>query len=123
MSLATATRLGPYEILEPLGAGGMGEVYRAIDTRLDRTVALKVLPSDFLEGEERKARFEKEAKLLAALNHPNIATIYSFEEISSIPLVSPPRHVLTMELLEGESLREVLLRRTPNVRQVLSWAV
>ncbi|HSB37299.1 MAG TPA: protein kinase, partial [Thermoanaerobaculia bacterium] len=116
MSLAAATRLGPYEILGPLGAGGMGEVYRATDTRLDRTVALKVLPQDFLESEERKRRFEKEARTLASLNHPNIAVLYSFEEIEG-------RHVLTMELLEGESLREVIVRRTPTARQVLSWTL
>ena len=101
MALAPGTRLGPYEILAPLGAGGMGEVYRAKDTRLARDVAVKVLPEDFLDSEERRARFEREAKLLAALNHPNIAAIHSFEEVEE-------RHVLVMELLEGESLREAL---------------
>jgi WD40 repeat protein/predicted Ser/Thr protein kinase len=115
MALIHGTRLGPYEILSPLGAGGMGEVYRATDTRLDRAVALKVLPEDFLEDEERRRRFEKEARTLASLNHPNIAILYSFEGIEG-------RHVLTMELLEGESLREVILHRTPTVRQVMSWA-
>jgi WD40 repeat protein len=116
-------RLGPYEILAPLGAGGMGEVYRATDTRLGREVALKVLPEEFLEGEERRARFAREAKTLASLNHPNIATLYSFEEISSSLPSYPSRHVLTMELLEGESLRDVILRRTPTTRQILSWAL
>ena len=85
----------------------MGEVYRAEDTRLDRTVALKVLPEEFFEDEERKSRFEREAKLLAALNHPNIAVVYSFEEIPGSS-GSPRRHLLSMELLEGETLREAL---------------
>ncbi|HEX5855146.1 MAG TPA: serine/threonine-protein kinase, partial [Thermoanaerobaculia bacterium] len=110
MSLQAGTRLGVYEILGPLGAGGMGEVYRAKDTRLERTVALKVLPDEYFEDEERVVRFEREAKLLAALNHPNIAAIYSFEEIPGSP--GPPgssgRHILVMELLEGETLRERL---------------
>src|SRR5512140_1068742 len=123
MSIETPTRLGPYEILAPLGAGGMGEVYRARDTRLDRMVALKVLPEEFLEGEERRQRFEREARTLASLNHPNVATLYSFEEIPGSSPASAPRHVLTMELLEGESLREVIVRRTPTTRQVLSWAL
>ncbi len=97
MTLAAGTKLGPYEVQSPLGAGGMGEVWRAKDLRVDRTVALKVLPEEFFEGEERRARFAREAKLLASLNHPGIATLYSFEEISG-------RNVLTMELVEGEDL-------------------
>ncbi len=104
MTLASGTKLGPYEILGQIGAGGMGEVYKARDPRLARDVAIKVLPEDFLEGEERGQRFGREAKLLAALNHPNIAAVFSFEEISaSSPssLVS----VLVMELVDGESLR------------------
>jgi serine/threonine protein kinase len=82
----------------------MGEVYKAKDPRLAREVAIKILPEDFLEGEERKARFEREARLLAALNHPGIAAIYSFEEIPSSSSSSSPafRHILVMELLEGE---------------------
>ena len=114
MGLSTGTRLGPYEITGSLGAGGMGEVYRARDTRVDREVALKVLPGDFLEGEEgraRRERFEREARLLASLNHPNIAVLYSFEEISG-------RHVLAMELLEGESLRGKLGAPVPPRRAV-----
>ncbi len=99
----------------------MGEVYRARDTRLDRDVAIKVLPGDFLEGEERQARFGREARLLAALNHPNIAAIYSFEEI---PGSSPPcRHMLVMELLEGEPLRAVLVDGPLPVRRALDVAV
>jgi len=107
MTLVSGTRLGPYEILSPLGAGGMGEVYRAKDARLGREVAVKVLPEAFFEDKERVARFEREAKLLAALNHPNIAAIYSFEESSGLP-GAPGRHILAMELLEGETLRERL---------------
>lgn len=103
MGLSAGTKLGPYEILAPLGAGGMGEVYRARDTRLDREVAIKVLPEEFFENEERKRRFEREAKLLAAVNHPNIAAIYSFEEISG-------QYLLVQEMLEGETLRERLAK-------------
>ena len=80
MTLTTGTSLGSYEILAPLGAGGMGEVYRAKDTRLDREVAIKVLPEAFSRDPERLARFEREAKVLASLNHSNIAAIYGFEE-------------------------------------------
>ncbi len=76
MSLAPGTKLGPYQIVAPLGAGGMGEVYRARDARLDRDVAIKILPELFAQDPERLARFEREAKALAALNHPNIAAIY-----------------------------------------------
>ncbi|HVN32671.1 MAG TPA: hypothetical protein VMT45_11860, partial [Thermoanaerobaculaceae bacterium] len=73
MKVEPGARLGPYEVVAPLGAGGMGEVWRARDTRLDREVALKFLPSDFVDDPERHARFEREAKVLASLNHPNIA--------------------------------------------------
>jgi serine/threonine-protein kinase len=97
VTLATGAKLGSYEILAPIGAGGMGEVYRAKDPRLGRDVAIKVLPEEFFEGEERRQRFEREARLLAALNHPGIAAVYSFEEISG-------RHLLVMELVEGEGL-------------------
>src|SRR5512140_3081776 len=101
MTLSRGARLGPYEILAPIGAGGMGEVYRARDARLGREVAIKVLPEEFFEDKERVARFEREAKLLAALNHPCIAAVYSFEEVSG-------RHLLVQELLEGETLRDGL---------------
>src|SRR4249919_2049082 len=85
----------------------MGEVYRARDPRLNREVAVKVLPEDFLEGEERKQRFEREARVLASLNHPAIASIYSFEEIpsSSSSSSSSSRHILVMELIDGQTLR------------------
>jgi len=94
MPLSTGTRLGPYEIVAPIGAGGMGEVYRARDTKLEREVAIKVLPAALAQDPERLARFEREAKVLAALNHPNIAQIYGVEE-----------RALVMELVPGESLK------------------
>jgi eukaryotic-like serine/threonine-protein kinase len=97
VTVAPGSRLGPYEIVAPIGAGGMGEVWRARDTRVDRAVALKVLPQELFEDDERRARFGREARLLASLNHPGIATLYAFEEISG-------RHVLSMELIEGEGL-------------------
>src|SRR5690349_2061290 len=94
MSLSVGDRLGPYEILAPIGAGGMGEVYRARDTKLKRDVALKVLPEAFARDPDRMARFEREAQVLASLNHPNIAHIYGVED-----------RALVMELVEGESPR------------------
>jgi predicted Ser/Thr protein kinase len=105
VTLAKGTMLGAYEILAPLGAGGMGEVYRARDPRLAREVAIKVLPEEFFEGEEKRQRFEREARLLAALNHPNVAAVHSFEEIPGSSSSSPSRHILVMELIDGETLR------------------
>src|SRR5688572_5162415 len=90
-------RLGAYKILAPLGAGGMGEVYRATDTKLDRNVAIKILPEAFAQDAERLARFKREAKTLASLNHPNIAAIYGIEE-------SEGARALVMELVEGDDL-------------------
>ncbi|MCG6926366.1 MAG: protein kinase [Acidobacteria bacterium] len=101
MALAAGTRLGPYEILAPLGAGGMGEVYRARDPRLGREVALKVLPPDVASDPERLERFEREARALAALNHPHIVTIYSVEEVDG-------RRFLTMELVAGSTLSQII---------------
>jgi serine/threonine protein kinase len=122
LTVAPGTRLGPYEIVSPIGAGGMGEVYRAKDTRLDRDVAVKVLPEDFLEGKEPRARFEREAKALAALSHPNIAAVYSFEEIpGSAP--SSTRHLLVMELLEGMTLRDRLDSRPISRKQAVEYAL
>src|SRR5436190_4811008 len=95
MELSAGTRLGPYEILAPIGAGGMGEVYRAHDTRLGRDVAVKVLPESLARDPERMARFEREAHLLASLNHPNIATVYGFEA-----------GAIGMELVDGPTLAE-----------------
>ena len=122
MTLAAGSRLGPYEILSPLGAGGMGEVYRATDSRLGRSVAIKVLPEDFLESEESKLRFEREARTLASLNHPNIAHLYSFEEIPGSS-ESSPRHLLVMELIDGETLAERLLRGPLESEQLLKVSV
>ncbi len=123
--LESGTFLGPYEILGPLGAGGMGEVYRARDKKLGRDVAIKVLPGDFYEGREGKARsdrFEREARLLASLSHPNVAAIYSFEEIPDSPGTAR-RHAIVMELLEGQSLREALGDGPFAVRRALDVAV
>ena len=97
MALTAGTRLGPYEIEERLGAGGMGEVYRARDSHLGRDVALKILPDLFAADPERRARFDHEARTVAALNHPNIVTIYSVEECGSA-------RFLTMEIVEGQTL-------------------
>src|SRR5213596_2500799 len=99
MTLAAGGKLGPYEILAPLGAGGMGEVYRARDNRLCREVALKVLPAAMANDAERMARFQREAQMLASLNHPNIASIYGLEDSSGI-------RALVMELVEGPTLAE-----------------
>jgi serine/threonine protein kinase len=98
MPLSAGTRFGPYEILAPIGAGGMGEVYRAKDPRLKRDVALKVLPEAFANDPERVARFQREAQVLASLNHPNIAAICGIAE-------SDNNRVLVMELVEGETLQ------------------
>ena len=102
-------KLGPYEVLAPLGAGGMGEVWRARDPRVDRSVALKVLPEEFFESDEGRKGSRGGANLLASLNHPGIATLHVFEEIPLFPSSSSgARHILVMELLQGETLRERL---------------
>ena len=101
MPLTAGSRLGQYEIVGLIGAGGMGEVYRARDAKLGREVAIKVLPEAFLFDPDRVARFGREAKVLASLNHPNIAALYGMEE-------SGGRHFLIMELVEGETLAERL---------------
>ena len=119
MTLSPGTKLGPYEVVAPLGAGGMGEVYRARDARVDRAVALKVLPEEFFDSEERRQRFEREARMLASLNHPGIAALYSFEEI---PSSSSSRHVLVMELVEGETLSARLARGALPVDETLDVA-
>src|SRR3984893_17910294 len=101
MALSMGEKLGHYEILSLLGKGGMGEVYRARDTRLKRDVALKVLPEAFARDPERMARFQREAEVLAALNHPNIAQIYGVED-----------RALVMELVEGDTLKGPLPANT-----------
>src|SRR5690348_8966507 len=105
MSLPSGTRVGPYEILGEVGAGGMGVVYRARDSRLGRTVAIKVLPPESLEKPERVARFEQEAKAASARNHPNILTIYDIGQ-------SGETRYIAMEFVEGETVRQ-LIRRGP----------
>ena len=102
MVLAVKTRLGTYEILAPIGAGGMGEVYRAKDLRLGREVAVKVLPSEVAASPTRLARFDREARAVAGLNHPNIITLYSVEEEEGI-------HFLTMELVDGQTLSSMVV--------------
>jgi WD40 repeat protein len=116
MTLSPGTRLGPYEIQSAIGEGGMGEVYKARDTRLDRDVAIKVLPGDIAGDADRLRRFEQEARAVAALNHPNILTVHDVGAQGGTSFV-------VTELLEGETLREVLSRRLPTQRQVLSVAV
>ncbi|MGH9199909.1 MAG: serine/threonine-protein kinase, partial [Vicinamibacterales bacterium] len=101
MNLASGTRLGPYEILAPLGAGGMGEVYRARDTRLNRTIAIKVLPSDVASDPDRLRRFQQEAQAASALNHPNILTIYDIGQEAGVSFIA-------MEWVQGKTLRDLL---------------
>ncbi len=116
MPLTAGTRLGPYQILAPLGAGGMGEVYRARDARLSREVAIKVLREDVAQNAERRARFEKEARAVAALEHPNIVSVYDVgSEDGALYMVS--------ELVRGESLRALLGGRALPIRKVLDIAV
>lgn len=115
MGLTSGSRLGTYEIQSPLGAGGMGEVYRATDTKLGRDVALKVLP-EMAHDAERLGRFRREAKVLAQLDHPNIVTIYSVEESDGV-------HFLTMQLVEGLSLDRLICQSGLPVEQIapLKW--
>ena len=112
MVLAPGTKLGPYEIQSPLGAGGMGEVYRALDTRLDRTVALKVLPEHFSQNVELKQRFEREARAISSLSHPHICTLYDIGHQDNTDY-------LVMEYLEGESLAARLARGPLPIRETL----
>src|SRR5262245_24135354 len=104
MSLAVGQRIGAFEVTGLLGAGGMGEVYRATDTKLKRHVAIKILPGTVASDAERLARFRREAEVLASLNHPNIAAIYGFEDASGI-------HALVLELVEGRTLDALLAGR------------
>src|ERR1700674_4746002 len=103
MALASGTKLGSYEVVAPIGAGGMGEVYQAHDTKLGREVAIKVLPEAFAHDPERLSRFQREAKMLASLNHPNIATIYGLEHSDNV-------QYLVMELVPGDTLQQRIKR-------------
>jgi len=124
MVLAVGDKLGPYEIVAPLGAGGMGEVYRARDSKLDRDVAIKVLPAGVAADPERLARFEREAKTLASLNHPNIAHVHGIEEAPSTSLVQASTRAIVMELVEGEDLAQRIARGRAcgQLRRVDRWA-
>src|SRR5271154_4631529 len=115
MALTPGTKLGPYEIKSQVGAGGMGEVYRARDTRLGRDVALKILPESFSRDSDRLRRFEQETQAVAALNHPNIVAIYDVGHFDSAPF-------LVSELLEGENLRAVINRGPIPQRKVVEYA-
>ena len=97
MALSAGTKLGPYEILAPIGAGGMGEVYRAQDTRLERTVAIKVLPSHVASNPEIRARFEREARAVSSMNHPNICTLHDIGHQDGVDFI-------VMEHIEGKRL-------------------
>src|SRR5215472_1281515 len=114
MALAVGTRLGPYEILAPIGVGGMGEVYRARDTRLDRTVALKILPAPFSSDAVRKQRFEREAKTISNLNHPHICTLHDIGSQDGVDY-------LVMECVEGETLAKRLAKGPLPLEQVLKY--
>jgi eukaryotic-like serine/threonine-protein kinase len=115
MSLSAGDRLGAFEILGSLGSGGMGEVYRARDTRLDRDIAIKILPVAFAADAERLVRFQREAKVLASLNHPHIAAIYGLEDAEGV-------RALVMELVEGEDLAQRIARGPIPVDEALPIA-
>src|SRR5713101_8087107 len=116
MTLGRGTRLGAYEIAAPLGAGGMGEVYRARDLRLDRDVAIKVLPAQLTDDSVALARFEREAKAVAALSHPGILSIFDFGSENGVAYA-------VMELLEGETLRTRLAEGPVPARKAIEYAV
>ena len=116
MPLATGTRLGPYEILAPIGAGGMGEVYRAKDTRLDRTVAVKVLPAHLAANPELRQRLEREARAVSSLSHPHICTLHDIGHQDGTDF-------LVMEYLEGETLSARLAKGPLPIDQVLQYAI
>src|SRR5438270_4547894 len=115
MTLSSGAKLGPYDVVAPAGAGGMGEVYRAHDSRLNREVAIKVLPAAFSRDPERLRRFQQEAQAVAALNHPNILAIHDFGEHEGSPYI-------VMELLEGETLRQRLLSGAMPIRKATDYA-
>ena len=110
MALAPGTRLGPYELGSQIGAGGMGEVYRALDTRLQRSVAVKILPSALATDPELRDRFAREARVISSLNHPNICTLF---DVGEAPADQRAVHFLVLELLDGETVAERLTRSGP----------
>src|SRR6476660_4021880 len=116
MSLALGTKLGPYEIQAPLGAGGMGEVYKARDTRLERTVAIKVVPDHLSKDEDVRQRFEREAKTISSLSHPHICALYDVGSQDGVEF-------LVMEYLEGETLTDRLGKGSLPVEQLLRYAI
>src|SRR5712691_10807084 len=116
MALAAGYRLGPHEILSAIGAGGMGEVYRARDTRLDRIVAIKVLPANLADRADLRERFEREARTIASLNHPHICTLYDIGHQDGIDF-------LVLEYLEGETLAQRLVKGPLPLAQVLQFAI
>src|SRR5947208_2632630 len=116
MALASGTKVGPYEILGPLGAGGMGEVYRAHDTRLNRDVAIKVLPASLARDPERLRRFEQEARATGVLNHPNILAIYDIGSHDNSPYI-------VSELLNGQTLRERLSDSRLPIRKATEYGI
>ena len=130
MSLTSGSRLGPYEITAAIGAGGMGEVFRARDTKLNREVAIKVLPAAFAQDHERVARFKREAQVLASLNHPNIAAIYGIEESDASTLRPGSAQAssasgavgLILELVEGDDLARRLKRGAIPVDEAIAIA-
>src|SRR6185369_12703391 len=116
MSTVTGRRLGPYEIVAPIGAGGMGEVYRARDERLKRDVAIKVLPAELAADPERRSRFEREARAASALSHPNILTIYDVGSHDSTVYIA-------MELVEGGTLKDLIASGAVPVKKLLDLSV
>jgi len=122
MALTAGTRIGVYEVLSSLGAGGMGEVYRARDTRLNRDVALKVLPDAFSSDPDRLARFEREAQVLASLNHPHIAAIHGLEESAPSTGSGQAVRALVLELVEGETLADRLTHGPIPIDEALAIA-
>src|SRR6478672_7413385 len=115
MALSSGDKLGPYTIVSPIGAGGMGEVWKARDTRLDRVIAIKILPSDKLADPERKRRFAQEAKAASALNHPNIVTIYDIGSEGQYDY-------LTMEFVDGQTLAQLTPRDGLSISDALRYA-
>jgi serine/threonine protein kinase len=116
MALAAGTKLGPYEILSPLGSGGMGEVHRARDTRLQRTVAIKILPESLSSDQDRLERFQQEARVLSALNHPNLLAIYDIGFQDGV-------HFLVSEYLDGQTLSEVIMAGSVPQRRLIEYGL